>query len=335
MFPSRKSASILLCVLSCPVFLLYSDNVLIGVNTKVDTVNYLAFSSNCTLPTDAPPSLSKKKKKLKSKPIWVVSFPGSGAELFRQLVTRLTNQPTVDAGNTQSCKRGEAVACKTHWPTIHSKGMFPDPSKRPRQQHENVILLIRNPANAIPSWYNQIYESLTHAEFHSQQAPEKNWIRWSRKSQWHQIEFRFKHWRDLILYWLESSHYKVDLFVPYERLVDPSTGPQLLAQVTDTLIRSKVSTVISSAAAAAAANDDDTNVNNATATMECMWKETVQQQATMKRSRHKYTPSYTKDQQQNMLALMDDFIHTVAYREDLVKILQEYSREIENNLVID
>jgi hypothetical protein len=34
---------------------------------------------------------------------------------------------------------------------------------------QNVIVLIRDPAHAIPSWYNQIYESFIHAEFHSQQ----------------------------------------------------------------------------------------------------------------------------------------------------------------------
>ena len=202
---------------------------------------------------------------------------------------------------------------------MHSQAGFPDPATRHRKLNRNVIVLIRNPAKAIPSWYNQIYETRVNAPFHSQQAPAKNWKRWSR-TKYHQIEFRFKEWRDLILYWLESPFYTVDMFVPFEQMVNASTGPKLLGQVTTTLVRSKVSTVV-----------DPTNADS----IQCLWEDAVQNEAAMKRSSHKYTPSYTSDHQQNMLMLLDDFILQVSYRKDLESLLKGYRQEIENNLVIE
>jgi len=266
----------------------------------------------------------KRPRPKKSKPIWVASFPGSGAELFRSLITSITNQPTVDAAITKNCVRSHAVACKTHWPVMKESIGFPDPEashgyfQRDPPYATRAIVLLRNPANAIPSWYNQIWEARVKATFHSKQAPYMNWIRWSRHRG--RIRERFTQWIDLIIYWLESPYYTVDVFVPYEQMIDAASGPQLLGKVAMSLLESQVATVIPP---------------NRTADLECLWNSTVQQKATMKRSEHKYQPSYTSEHQQLMLILLDEFLLEVSYREDLVSILQGYRREIEHNLVIE
>lgn len=132
-------------------------------NTSSTCVSLLP--SNTQLPKDVT---------VTSKPMWIASFPGSGAELFRDLITSITGQPTVDGTMKGKCQsgKGRVVTCKTHWPTItansNSNSQYQDPlvtvKDASKNYHTTAMVLIRNPAMAIPSWYNQIWESRVQAD---------------------------------------------------------------------------------------------------------------------------------------------------------------------------
>ena len=158
----------------------------------------MATTNSCTTRKTAP-------KRIQTKPIWVASFPGSGAELFRELITGITGQPTLDGTAEGVCRNGLAVTCKTHWPTLHEPGYQQDPLVQTRRQrfHSTAILLIRNPSKAIPSWYNQFWESRVSGSFHARQAPEESWNKFRRR--YHDIEQRIDQWKEMILYWVRSS----------------------------------------------------------------------------------------------------------------------------------
>ena len=270
--------------------------------------------SNCSLLPES---------KVSTKPLWVASFPGSGAELFRELVTTITGQPTAEGAYQGDCH--DAVTCKTHWPTM-SGGKFQDPamqssssSFRFKQPYgKSTILLLRNPRHALPSWYNQVYEVRVGAALHSKQAPQASWERWrGNKPKSYMLRNRMEQWKDLILYWIRHHDYHVDLIVPYEKLVHPTTGPAMLQKVANVLSQEKVSTIAEPA------------------DIPCLWKYTVQDKKSMKRSSHKYEPAYTLRHQKQMLDMLDEVIDKVSHLPELVQIIKGYRQDVQHNMLIE
>ena len=291
---------------------------------------YTSFNSTCVAPDAALP------KSIQTKPIWVASYPGSGAELVRDLITSLTGQPTVDGTLRDKCRKGKVVTCKTHWPTTNQPKIHQDPNKgggggilqklgRKSSYSTTALVLLRNPATAIPSWYNQIWEARVHAAFHSQQAPEKNWNRF--RSHPREMQHRLQLWKELIMYWAYSDHYHTELFVPFESLIDEVEGPVLLGRVADILAKAKVPLMVPTSTTSA------TNID----LVACFWNETVRGSASMKRSEHKYQPSYSEAQQQYMIDLMDDMLGSqlAMDRPELVPVLQGYRSYMAHSLRID
>ena len=137
---------------------------------------YTHFNTSSTCVALLPPDTQMPKDvAVNSKPMWIASFPGSGAELFRDLITSITGQPTVDGTMKGKCQAGQGtvVTCKTHWPTVSTSGSnsnseYQDPlvtvKDANKNYHNTAMVLIRNPAMAIPSWYNQIWESRVQAD---------------------------------------------------------------------------------------------------------------------------------------------------------------------------
>ena len=252
--------------------------------------------------------------KVSTKPIWVASYPGSGAELFRELITGITGQPTVDGSLKGVCHN--AITCKTHWPTMY-QAAYQNPSYSSRRFHSSAILLIRNPSKAIPSWYNQMYETTNNLTFHSKQAPESQWNAYSRR--FHVIDQRLEEWKQLILYWVNSETYNVTLFVPYEKMVHETEGPLLLQTVAKTLERANVRVM-------SPTMFDD---------IACLWNVTVLERASMKRENHVYVPSFTTRQKGIMLHMLDELMELARDRIDLLPILEAYWWDITNNLFIE
>jgi hypothetical protein len=312
----QKRPTIALLILTLALCVLYQslkiDEAVVGVAEvdKVETKS--AANTTSTTSTDSTNCDLMPSTKVITKPMWVASFPGSGAELFRELVTVITGQPTVDGGFKGVCH--DAVTCKTHWPVMNARNRFQNPVPAGNYS-KSVILLIRNPRKAIPSWYNQIYEARVGADFHSRQAPERSWHRWSRRPKGvNLLTERIQQWKDMLEYWLEHSHYRVELIVPYEQLTKESSGPDLLNQVGHVL---------------------DHEMIPVSPDISCLWKYTVQEKQEMKRSNHSYEPSYTSEQQHQLLVTLTEVMERFSHLDDLVQVLKRYVSDIQNNLIIE
>ena len=309
----HKRPTIPLLILTLALCVLYQylkmDEAVVDV-AKVDKVE----TKSATNTTSAGPTNCDHmpSTKVTTKPIWVASFPGSGAELFRELVSTITGQPTVDGAFKGKCH--DAVTCKTHWPVMNAKNRFQNPVPAGNYS-DSMILLVRNPRHALPSWYNQIWESRMGADFHSRQAPQKSWQRWSRRSSGvNLLTKRIQQWKDMLEYWLDHVIYRVVLIVPYEQLTKESTGPDLLNQVGHVL---------------------DHEMIPVSPDISCLWKYTVQERKEMKRSNHSYEPSYTSEQQHQLLVTLTEVMERFSHLDDLVQVLKGYVWDIQNNLIIE
>jgi hypothetical protein len=262
-----------------------------------------------------------------NKPIFVASFPGSGAEMFREIIESITGGtskgwsvydqqvPPLFA----SCHAIYAATCKTHWPVLDH--ISPMAAGYLGKYHSSAIVLIRNPAKAFASRLNHLWEGNNHVAEHSQQAPERAWNRWISKSFPNQIS----RYAALLQNWTattttqqqSAAYYKVALYLPYEGLTDPQQGPLLLQQVSKLLEQAKVPQVASSTA------EKD---------LQCLWNYTVQDKPKMRRSGHSYTPGYTLQQHAQMLEMLSSLEREMAHvAPALVPILVSYRDDIAKN----
>ena len=116
------------------------------------------------------------------KPVWVPGYPGSGSELFRDLVEAATgleaaNVYDVESLSIMTCSSSRTITCKTHWPLLGKRAPY-RPARVRKMSHDSAFLLLRNPAKAIPSYFNYIWETLhqnisENIQDHTTQAPEE------------------------------------------------------------------------------------------------------------------------------------------------------------------
>lgn len=283
-----------------------------------------------------------------NKPVWVASFPGSGAEMFRLLVESITGgmpgwsiyDSDHPAQTNGTCLSVHAATCKTHWPVLrlHPPPAPPTIMKQPLQHessasapdheyydsypyHPYAMVLLRNPAKAFPSRLNHQWEINNKAGFHSQQAPERAWNRWIA----HSLQGQMDKYKELILTWTNTPNRTMEslslppppsvaLFVPYEGLTSWTQGAHWTEQVAN---------VLRSANSRVAQSFED---------LECLWKSSMFEHPTMKRAEHTYQPGYTAKQHAKLVRMMDELLElTQEDRPDVWKILQGYRISIVND----
>ena len=264
----------------------------------------------------------------KIKPIWVASFPGSGAEMFRQVIETITygvykgwsiydddvepSSTHTHTHNATTCHSLHAATCKTHWPVLPQHSPTSEPLYK-QQYASQVIVLLRNPRTAFASRLNHLWELRNHVAFHSQQAPEKAWNRWIARNFQQQIA----KYKLLIQTWAQHPHYNVSLYLPYEGLTDPKTGPQWTQQVGQLLQQQQ--------------HQHDVQVVANASQIPCLWRLAVLEQPRVKRQGHSYSPGYTTHQKQALLQMMDELLAEVAVAHNLpslVKIISDYRQDI-------
>ena len=160
---------------------------------------------------------------------YAASYPGCGARMSWNLIEALTGLWTGDDWDNNS--RGKrVVSVKTHYP--HDAG------KLVSWDHEiqRALVVIRNPINAIPSFFNHIYEIKHKLPIHSQRAPVDAWIEWRDRLAGGQIE-KFGAFVD---YWMERfDRLNGDRIVlSYEMLTDDRDGPREALRMRDFFARS-------------------------------------------------------------------------------------------------
>ena len=165
------------------------------------------------------PSFGPRNMKHKPKQITMVaSYPGSGARLSRKLVQALTGVMGCSDVRMEKCNdRNGYVTVKTHFPT----GNTPEKSFERFANVPRSVLLIRNPAKAMPSWFSFMYEKKQHLSGHTVNLPLDDWIRYREKN----FNASLQAWVRHTQFWLEHNGKENTLIVTFEHLVDPQTGP--------------------------------------------------------------------------------------------------------------
>lgn len=165
------------------------------------------------------PSIPEPLKREPVKQTIVAAYPGSGSKLSKNLIRGITgHQVGSDGHDTRN-----AITIKTHYPAQGGNKTF----KR-FENIERFVLLIRNPANAIPSLASFEYEQRKHKGLnHSERMPLDDWLEWRDKNFNEQIQNWVKHTK----FWLEHNLKENTLVVVYEHLIDPKTGPDELARL--------------------------------------------------------------------------------------------------------
>lgn len=239
-----------------------------------------------------------------AKSVLVPGYPGSGNDLVRNIVKHLTGLEGRDIYLDVHCApQTNTATCKTHWPVFRRH----PPADLKENFHSSVLLLIRNPSRSLASHFNYEFESKNNLTDHSQQAPEADWVLWRDENFGRQIRL----WKKVITWWMTSDVYHVQTVIPYEKLVDDTTGPALTQAIADQL------------------NTAGFSVASDTA---CQWHWCVKQRATVKRAPHTYQPGFTAHQTGVMLKLIQQLIDEYSNHPMLSRALNEYKADITSHL---
>lgn len=140
----------------------------------------------------------------------------------------------------------------------------------------------------------------------------------------------------MIYHWAYSDHYNTALFVPFESLIDAVEGPIVMEKVSGVLVSAKVP-LMTNTNIQQSTTATTLTISSESTLIGCLWNETVQNTHSMKRSDHKYQPSYTEVQRQAMMKLMDEMMASdlTQDRPELMPILQGYRSYMEHKLRID
>ena len=183
------------------------------LNKSMSSLNYC----EAKWPLFGPRNMKYKPKQI----TMVASYPGSGARLSKKLMQAMSGGMVCSDVRIQKCKdRNGYLTVKTHFPTGNSPGK----SFERFASVQRSVLLIRNPAKAMPSWFSFIYEREHHVPGHSAKAPLEEWINFRGKN----FNTSLQAWVRHTQFWLEHNRKENTLIVTFEHLVDPQTGPNEL-----------------------------------------------------------------------------------------------------------
>jgi hypothetical protein len=243
------------------------------------------------------------------KPLWIPAYPGSGSEMLRALVKATTGIGGEDVYDNQ-CKIGPAT-CKTHWPTISNrKGR--EPARDKARFADRYIVLLRNPKNALPSFFNYKWELKNRIKAHSKQAPKEDWVLWRDNN----FEAEIENWKNLFIRWREQP-YERAFYLQYEALTSVETGPQLFGKVAAEMRRNGVQVAPE-------------------ADISCLWYSVVNgKKVGTKRAPHKYKPGYSADQQAGFLRMLEELKQAFLDDPEIVHMLDGYYYDIRDNILID
>ena len=241
-------------------------------------------------------------------PIWVPSYPGSGSEMFRDLVHAWTHLPAADVYFDRVCQG--AMTCKTHWPAL--EGRDPHTLSSYAFDRRTAFLLVRHPGAALPSYRNFLYETNHHMPDHSQQAPEPAWIEWRDR----RFDRDMQRWADVIRTWYgPAAPQRVTLLLPYEDLV---RSPALVER-----IHAQLRTVLQG-------HEEEVSLN--LADMQCAWQHLVVDRPGKKRTNRGYKPQFTVPQLQRMHDELMQLQAEFAKETELVTLLHRYQQDVERDL---
>jgi len=152
---------------------------------------------------------------------WQASFPGSGSRMTWSLVEALTGIRTNDDYDSHERGYENVVAVKTHYPVKNAKRRYWELDKL----FGRAMVILRNPINAIPSYFNLQYEHLNHLPNHSTRGPNEDWLQY-RDHPGYGVSAQLVNYEKFVEYWMEKYADRRNLFLAsYEDLTDDYLGP--------------------------------------------------------------------------------------------------------------
>ena len=255
----------------------YHNNSTFTTTTTTTTNTTISSSELCSLVEPPPVFLNYAPT-----PIWIPSYPGSGSEMFRDLVKATTGLGGDNYYANKCSKEPIPFTCKTHWPVIRRYRKI-QPQTMVGRFHDKAIFLIRNPRHALPSYFNHEYEVKHKLKRHSQQGSEEEWRKYRDRIFGGEQEPEFLDWKKIITEW-HKQPFEIVLYIQYEELINNETGPALFNRVINE-IRQMVVPIIGSSPG----NTTTTTTANSTTTttttssniapdedIKCSWRKVVQ-----------------------------------------------------------
>lgn len=172
---------------------------------------------------------------------WQASYPGSGADMTGALISGLTGLGFEYISDLERLSHvndpgDRTVSVKSHYPRLLT--FPPGDAFHPHHYLDSVILVIRHPMNALPSFHNFEYERDNNIVSHSLRAPLEEWMLWRDEN----FEYELQAWVDHTAYWLDRYSFPGaggDRFISvYEGVTDNVEGvkhAQALAEFLDSL----------------------------------------------------------------------------------------------------
>jgi hypothetical protein len=283
-------------------------------NAKTYT-SLLSDLENCTLSWVPPPP----RRDWPTKPFWLPAFPASGAasasnkgDVMKPIINGITGLAAgtknfhVSAPRLKRCYGPtETAACSNGHP-LNSVS----PDKQREKFQSNVIFVIRNLKTAFPA---MIFDKAMAYHGATEQVPETEWRK--QRDEW----LSAKDWLEMPLWWMRNDHYNTAMYVQYEKLVDPATGPAIVEQLAKQF---------EEAGYEVAPKED----------LPCIWYRAVQKEWKWQKEFMKYIPGYTAEQRDKLLNELDTFRkeqELAASDPDLDAILMEYYNDIRENTRLD
>ena len=274
---------------------------------------------NCSLSFIPPPP---RKESEWRKPLWITAFPASGSsspskqgDLIKELIEAMTFPSAVK--NYHSSIRNKLRRCRGISETVGCSQAHPYVDVQAEKQIKNfqsqVIFVLRNPATVFPA----SFDDKNIAYHHGHRADENEW----RRTRDQYLKTSIKSWREMLMWWLNSDFYRIALFVPYERLVNPETGPKLVSSLANEIKKSGFEV--------APEND-----------ISCIWYRVAKKEWQRQKEMMNYVPGYTREQQSYILKELKDLMQEISSRgetkdDDLLSILKDYHAHVHDDLRLD
>lgn len=168
-----------------------------------------------------------KLAKVPIAPTWQASFPGSGSRMTWNLVEALTGIRTNDDYDSHDRGYEKVVAVKTHYPVKYARRGLRG-SKRGFHNLDplfgRAMVVLRNPMNAVPSYFNLQYEHANHLPNHSTRGPNREWLKY-RDDPNSGLAPQLVNYERFVEYWMEKYERRQLLLLSYEDMTDGMVGP--------------------------------------------------------------------------------------------------------------
>ena len=255
-------------------------------------------------------------------PLWLPAYPSSLPEGYSNFLTELTglssasklyyrSSKTLKRCHNLNIKSGfDGVTCEIVHPIVPCNR--PSPSAQAANFGNVVLVALRNPLTAFPSYHQEKAEKYHGAK---EQVKFEEWISFRDQYVGNSTHSPlFQEWKEFILEWRNMEPYYVAMYLQHEEWADETIGVELVK---------KFAQVLSEEGYPIQYHGDE---------LACLWHKNIMQPAIQKKKKHedesRYIPDYTAGQKDFLEAELRKFVteldNTRPGDEQLKDILNRY-----------